>query len=62
MPAAGGRYKPYTCDVKTTLSLEGGKLCDESHVSDFGVDPDTLRRSPSPVRTVTTVSQEIADR
>jgi hypothetical protein len=61
-PAAGGAYKPYTSNVKTTLSLEGGKLRDESHVAYFDVDPDTFERSPSPVRTVTTVSTEIADR
>jgi hypothetical protein len=50
-----------SADAKETLSLEGGKLRDDSELAYFDVDPDTLQRSPSPSRTLTLVAKEIAD-
>jgi hypothetical protein len=61
-PAAGGKYKPISSDVKATLWLEDGKLRAEEEFTYFDVDPDTLKRSPSPQKPVTLVSKELADR
>jgi hypothetical protein len=61
-PAAGGKYKPASADSKVTVSLEDGKLREETELAYFDVDPETLQRSPSPFKTLTAVAKEIADR
>jgi len=57
-----GKYKAVSADAKETLSLENGNLRDEPDFAYFDVDPHTLGRGPSPNRTLTLVSKEIADR
>ena len=61
-PAAGGTYKPAAIDGKETFLLEDGKLRNQTDLAFFDVDPDTLRRSPSPNKTLTLVAKEVADR
>jgi hypothetical protein len=45
--AAGGKYKPGSWDGKCTFSLVEGKLLIETEYTNFDVDPDTLKRTPS---------------
>ncbi len=43
----GGKYKPGSWDSKSTFSVVEGKLQLESEVTNYDVDPDTLKRTPT---------------
>jgi hypothetical protein len=45
--AAGGKYKPGSWDGRCVFSLHEGKLQVETEYTNFDVDPDTLKRTPS---------------
>jgi hypothetical protein len=61
-PAAGGGYKPVSVDETVTFWLEDGKLREETDIAYFDVDPDTLKRSQTPLRLPPVISKEIAGR
>jgi hypothetical protein len=44
--ASGGKYKPGSWDSKNTVSLNKGKLRIEYDITNFDVDPETLKRTP----------------
>jgi hypothetical protein len=57
--ASKGKYKPGSWDSKTTLSLAGGKLRMEYEVTNFDVDPDTLKRTPTKDKLPPFVAKEV---
>jgi hypothetical protein len=57
--AAGGKYKPGSWDGKYTFSLDGGKLQFQAEYTNFDVDPDTLKRTPTKDKLPAFVSKEI---
>jgi len=44
--AAGGKYKPGSWDGKCAFALVQGRLQFETALTNFDVDPDTLKRTP----------------
>ncbi len=59
--AAGGKYKPGSWDGKYTLSLDQGKLQFRTEYTNFDVDPETLKRTPTKDKLPPFVSKEIGD-
>jgi hypothetical protein len=57
--ASKGTYKPGSWDSKTTCSLVAGKLRIEYDITNFDVDPDTLKRTPTKDKLPTFVATEI---
>jgi hypothetical protein len=57
--AARGKYRPGSWDSKSTFSVAGGKLQVEYDVTDYDVDPDTLKRTPTKAKQPPSVAKEI---
>lgn len=47
LPVPGGKYKPGTSDETVTIALVSGKVQVEMEQTNFYVDPDTLKRTPT---------------
>jgi|SRR5579872_1112961 len=59
--AAGGKYKPGSWDGKSTFSMADGKLRVETEYTNFDVDPDTLKRTPSKEKLPPFVANEVKE-
>ena len=56
-----GKYKPGSWDSTSTFSLAGGKLRVEYDVTNFDVNPDTLKRTPTKDKFPTFSAKEIQE-
>ena len=54
-----GKYKPGSWDAKMTMSIVGGKLQIEGDQTNFDVDSDTLKRTPTKEKLPVFVTKEI---